>query len=103
MKQSELPANILILSDMEFDSCATTSNFGATGYRGRGIDKKLFAVIAKRYAKHGYKLPRLVFWNICSRTGTIPVKKKERPWCCFGKRLQPRHRQDGSQQFHRPV
>lgn len=77
MKQSELPANILILSDMEFDSCATTSNFGATGYRGRGIDKKLFAVIAKRYAKHGYKLPRLVFWNICSRTGTIPVKKND--------------------------
>ena len=78
MKQSELPANILILSDMEFDSCATTSNFGsANGYRSRGIDKKLFAVIAKRYAEHGYKLPRLVFWNICSRTGTIPVKEND--------------------------
>lgn len=77
MKQSELPSNILILSDMEFDSCATTSNFGSTGYRGRGIDKKLFTVIAKRYAEHGYKLPRLVFWNICSRTGTIPVKEND--------------------------
>lgn len=78
MRQSELPANILILSDMEFDSCATTSNFGsANRYRSHGIDKKLFSVIAKRYAEHGYKLPRLVFWNICSRTGTIPVKEND--------------------------
>ena len=22
-------------------------------------------------------MPRLVFWNICSRTGTIPVKENE--------------------------
>lgn len=76
MKQNDMPSNILILSDMEFDSCAITSNFGTT-YYGRGIDKKLFAVIAKRYAEHGYKLPRLVFWNICSRTGTIPVKEND--------------------------
>lgn len=78
MKQSELPANILILSDMEFDHCAVTSNYGTFGrYHSNGIDKKLFTVIAKRYAEHGYKLPRLVFWNICSRTGTIPVKEND--------------------------
>lgn len=75
MKQSELPANILILSDMEFDSCAVSSRRSGYGYAR--VDEKLFSVIAKRYAELGYKLPRLVFWNICSRTGTIPVKENE--------------------------
>lgn len=77
MKQSELPSNILILSDMEFDNCVTTSRFSSSGYRGWSIDKKLFSVIAQRYAEQGYKLPRLVFWNICSPTGTIPIKENE--------------------------
>jgi hypothetical protein len=33
--------------------------------------------IAKKYAAPGYKLPRLVFWNVNSRTGTIPVKEND--------------------------
>ena len=78
MEQSDMPANILILSDMEFDDCATTYHYGTSNdYNNRGIDKKLFQVIAEEYAKYGYKLPRLVFWNICSRTGTIPVKEND--------------------------
>jgi len=62
MQQSELPQNILIVSDMEFDY--------AVYYRP---EKRLFEVIADRYAQNGYKLPRLIFWNVNSRTGTIPV------------------------------
>ncbi len=65
MKQDELPANILILSDMEFDYCAENRS------------KAMFDVFAERYRKYGYKLPRLVFWNINSRTGTIPVRNNE--------------------------
>lgn len=68
MKQEEMPANILILSDMEFDNCAV-------GNGGAKPTKEFFTVIAQRYARYGYKLPRLVFWNICSRTGTIPVRE----------------------------
>lgn len=66
MTQEELPQNILILSDMEFNQ--------AQGYR-HSVNERLFYIIAKKYAEHGYKLPRLVFWNINSRTGTIPVKE----------------------------
>lgn len=69
MKQEEMPKNILILSDMEFDCATRTSR----GY----VTKKLFQSFAERFEEHGYKLPRLVFWNICSRTGTIPVKENE--------------------------
>ena len=70
MTQDELPQNILILSDMEFNSCVCTNG------RSR-LDSRLFKVIADKYAEHGYKLPRLVFWNIMSRTGTIPVKEND--------------------------
>lgn len=66
---SELPAQILILSDMEFDSCTYTR-------RGH-VDVSLFSNIAAKYAQYGYKLPKLVFWNLMSRTGTIPCKQND--------------------------
>ena len=62
MKQEDLPGNILILSDMEFDHAV----HGA-------VDQRLFKNIGSRYGQSGYKLPRLVFWNLNSRTWTIPV------------------------------
>lgn len=67
MAQEDMPKNILIVSDMEFNS--------AVGWHRP--DKTLFDTIAKKYAVYGYKLPRLVFWNVNSRTGTIPVKENE--------------------------
>ena len=70
MKQEELPQNILILSDMEFDACVYCE-------AQRKLTTELFQVFAKRYQKKGYRLPRLVFWNICSRTGTIPLKEND--------------------------
>lgn len=68
MAQEDIPQNVLIISDMEFNS--------ATGY-GHYANETLFATIEKKYAAYGYKLPRLVFWNVNSRTGTIPVKENE--------------------------
>ena len=80
MSQEDLPANILIISDMEFDDCASC-NTHDRDYWGRprrvNPDQRLFAVIAKKYADAGYKLPRLVFWNVNSRTDTIPVKEND--------------------------
>lgn len=46
-------------------------------YDRKRPDARLFDVIAKRYADAGYKLPRLVFWNVNSRTGTVPVKEND--------------------------
>ena len=75
MTQEEIPQNILIVSDMEFDS-ATCSD-GSYYSRPSDVDAKLFKVIAQKYAEAGYKLPRLVFWNVNSRTNTIPVTQNE--------------------------
>lgn len=71
MTQNDIPANVLIISDMEFDTavCSDCSS--------RGIDANLFNVIEQKYAQAGYKLPRLVFWNVNSRTGTVPVRQNK--------------------------
>ena len=70
MKQSDMPDRILIVSDMEFDMATsqTRHSFGM---------KALFDELADRYASYGYKLPKLVFWNVCSRTNTIPLTENE--------------------------
>ena len=70
MHQEDLPQNILIISDMEFNRCARCNN----GYLP---NQTLFDAIAQKYARAGYKMPRLVFWNVNSRTGTIPVKEND--------------------------
>ena len=76
MEQKDLPKNILIVSDMEFDTCAE-SNMDSLNCRRKGSSNNLFKEIEKRYVAAGYKIPRMVFWNVCSRTGTIPVKEND--------------------------
>lgn len=73
MKQEELPKNILILSDMEFDGCACC--YSEDKRQTKKPTKRLFEILAEQYREQGYELPRLVFWNICSRTNTIPIKE----------------------------
>jgi len=75
LNQNELPKNILILSDMEFDCCVCTNYISYN--QNTGTFKKDFQKITEKYTEHGYKLPRLVFWNIMSKTKTIPLKEND--------------------------
>ncbi len=65
LTQKDLPEIIYIISDMEFDYCAANSS--VTNFENA---KKLFE-------DHGYKLPKLVFWNVNSRNVQQPVKMNE--------------------------
>ncbi len=58
--QEDLPRNILIVSDMQFD--AHSFNWNA----------KLFDAISSTYEAAGYKLPRLIFWNVATHKTAIP-------------------------------
>ena len=88
LSQEELPKNILIISDMEFDYGATINNrsgwnysidiYGTRDNHGQIIlpsrnNYKLFERIKSIYESYGYKMPKLIFWNVNSRTNTIPV------------------------------
>lgn len=39
--------------------------------------KTLLESIAAEYQAYGYTLPRLIFWNVCSRTNTIMLQENE--------------------------
>lgn len=62
---ANMPKQILIISDMEFDEGVDTP------------DGALMEQIKYRYHMYGYALPRLVFWNINGRTNTIPLLENE--------------------------
>ena len=72
-KQEDIPQNILILSDMEFDTATYAGPY--SGFKS--LSKTLFDTIRNRWENAGYKIPRLVFWNVCSRTGAIPMKEND--------------------------
>lgn len=79
MSQKDIPQNILIISDMEFDGCAYSSKVSRSrwGYDGPRVDATLFDTIKKRYANAGLLMPKLIFWNVNSRTNTIPMKEND--------------------------
>ena len=63
--QKEMPSTLYIISDMEFDSCAY------------GADVTNFKYAAELFRKAGYTLPKVVFWNVCSRSQQQPVTMNE--------------------------
>ena len=66
VKQNELPAKLIIVSDMEFDACVENA------------DMVNFNAAKRSYEQHGYRLPQIVFWNVASRNRQQPVTKDER-------------------------
>lgn len=80
--KEELPGQVLVLSDMEFDAATEPEYDWRTGKRIGGMpDAKLFELIAKEYEAAGYTMPRLIFWNLCGRTDTIPMVNNESGLC----------------------
>lgn len=76
MSQDEIPANILIVSDMEFDSCASANS--SRGNLGRTAPSQtLFDNIKRKYEQAGYQMPHLIFWNVNSRTKAIPMVQND--------------------------
>lgn len=73
-KQEDLPERVLIISDMEFDS---GMYFGSNKYENASEQKQLFTKIQEGFETEGFKLPKLIFWNVASRTGTIPVREND--------------------------
>ena len=54
----DMPAALLVISDMEFDQCGNISPLDYT---------------RKLYNNSGYEMPSIVFWNVNSRKGNVPA------------------------------
>ena len=63
---NEMPSRLYIISDMEFDWCIEG-----------GSDLTLFEAMKKKYARFGYVLPDIIFWNVNSRQQNVPVRFSE--------------------------
>ena len=79
LPQEELPQRLLIVSDMEFDKAGQfTTSYDSRGYeRVMEQYKTLFELIKEKWDSAGYTMPEIVFWNVNSRTNTIPVTANE--------------------------
>lgn len=61
--QDEIPENIIIVSDMAFDASVDSA-----------INETVFETIKREWQSHGYKIPRLIFWNVNAMDDLIPIK-----------------------------
>jgi len=59
-----MPDYVLILSDMQFDSCVRN-------------DHTALEMIKSKYAQAGYTMPKVVFWNLTARADSTPVKTND--------------------------
>lgn len=59
VSDKDMPQTLIVLSDMEFDSCGRRTNFEA---------------IKDQYIKAGYQMPKLVFWNLNGRLNNYPTQ-----------------------------
>ena len=67
LAQEDLPEYIVVISDMEF-------NMGVAGNRGPDM---LMESIRAKWTKAGYKMPKLVYWNVNSHQENIPELNQE--------------------------
>lgn len=65
VKPVDMVKRLYIISDMEFDRCASA-------------DKTLFNTIRTAYENHGYEMPELVFWNVSARNVQFPMSIDDR-------------------------
>lgn len=70
LRSEDLPENIIIISDMEFDRCAMSSPYNYNYFEPQTEMEK----IKQNFELYGYKMPKLIFWNVDARTDNIPMK-----------------------------
>lgn len=71
--QDEIPQNLIVISDMEFNYCVS-SNAYRSSWGGGGVNDTLFEKMRAKWAAHGYAMPHLVFWNVQARQNNIPMR-----------------------------
>jgi len=72
LSQDKMPNKILILSDMEFNAAVYSGGY-STRLKGGTWNPTAQQMIEQMYADAGYKVPQIVYWNIQSRNGGVPV------------------------------
>ena len=79
-KAEDMPERLYIFSDMEFNGCLLSGPVTRSGwgYHSKCLNNEnsintLLETIAARWAGAGYELPKVIFWNLDSRSSNIPA------------------------------
>ena len=72
LSQDKMPNKILILSDMEFNAAVSCGGYSSR-FKGGTWNPTAQQMIEQMYSDAGYKVPQIVYWNIQSRNGGVPV------------------------------
>ena len=62
VSQDEMPKSLIIISDMEIDACTSR-------------EWTFYQVAAEKFARYGYVIPNIVFWNVASRHDVFHADK----------------------------
>lgn len=60
--QEDMPDTLLVLSDMQFDSCGPAPHY---------------EVLQKEFESRGLRMPRLIFWNLVGYYNGVPAQETE--------------------------
>ena len=66
--QEQMPQILLVLSDMQFDSADSSSNWESIG---------------RKYKEAGYRRPTIIFWNLNGRSSDYPIPSYDVPDCAL--------------------
>lgn len=77
VSKAEMPTKLLILSDMEFNTCVTAGGSKNRWGGGEPVSVSAMDMIRSEYTAAGYDLPQVVFWNLNGRAGNSPVTYNE--------------------------
>jgi len=69
----QMPDKILILSDMQFDEATGSGGFWSKNKNEVEWNPTAQQLIEKMYTASGYNTPKIVYWNLNSRHGDVPV------------------------------
>ena len=71
--QEDIPQNIIVVTDMEFD--AARGHYSR--YYNDDDSSTLMENIEKKWNAAGYKIPSLIFWNVDARQDNVPMTVKD--------------------------
>lgn len=66
VKQNDLPKSIIVISDMQIDMA-----YGWSCRDAKGRTRTMMESMREKWARAGYKLPKLVYWNVDARKDTF--------------------------------
>jgi hypothetical protein len=78
VSQEELPAYLIVCSDMHFDAADENSGRGGGwGYERVSVKKTFHTSMKEKFARAGYEMPTIVYWNVSERAPVVQAKAND--------------------------